>query len=163
MRSGFAASPSSAEYAKSPTPAGSESKSKGSCPARTESTSPQSSAVRAIGPSLSIVHAIAIAPCRLTRPKLGRIPEIPHHDIGQIIEPRVSEPIAQGASAADTIAPEPLDDPHVQYFIFQGFLHGPVNDAFPAEYPNPPANSIIAAFPISTAPARFSRSITVAL
>jgi hypothetical protein len=119
--------------------------------------------VRAIGPSLSIVHAIAIAPCRLTRPKLGRIPEIPHHDEGQIIEPRVSDPIAHGAIADATIAPDPLDDPHVQYFVFQGFLHGPVNEASPAEYPSPPASSIIAAFPISTAPARFNFSITVAL
>src|SRR5271170_3123951 len=133
MRTGFALSEVAGEYAKSETPAGKESKSKGSCPASTDSTNPQSSAVRAIGPSLSIVHAIAIAPCRLTRPKLGRIPEIPHHDEGRIIEPRVSEPIAQGAIAEATIAPEPLDDPQVQYFVFHGFLHGPVNDAFPAE------------------------------
>src|SRR5271170_4184019 len=163
MRTGFALSEVAGEYAKSETPAGNESKSNGSCPASTDSINPQSSAVRAIGPSLSIVHAIAIAPCRLTRPKLGRIPEIPHHDVGHIIEPRVSDPIAQGARAADTIAPEPLDDPHVQYFVFHGFLQAPVNEASPAEYPNPPASSIIAAFPISTAPARFSFSITVAL
>jgi hypothetical protein len=46
--------------------------------------------------------------------------------------------------------------------MFQGFRHGPVSDAFPDEYPRPPANSIIAAFPIMIAPASFKRSMTVA-
>src|SRR5450631_1537291 len=115
-----------------------------------------------MGPSLSIDQAIVIAPYRLTRPKLGRIPEIPHHVVGQIIEPRVSEPIAQVASAAETIAPDPLEEPQVQQSVFQGLRAGPVSDAFPLEYPSPPASSIIAALPISTAPARLSFSMTVA-
>ena len=87
------------------------------------------------------------------RPKLGRKPDTPHHAAGQMIEPLVSEPSAHGASAAATTAPEPLEEPQVQYSEFQGFLHGPVSEAAPEEYPKPPANSIIAAFPISTAPA----------
>ena len=58
-------------------------------------------------------HAMAIAPKRLTRPKLGLMPETPHHAEGQIMDPRVSEPSAQGASPAATIAPEPLDEPQV--------------------------------------------------
>jgi hypothetical protein len=111
---------------------------------------------------LSIDHAIAIAPCRLTRPKLGRIAEIPHHAPGQIVDPRVSDPIAHGASAAETTAPDPLDDPHVQRSVSHGFLVGPVSEAFADEYPSPPASSIIAAFPIRTPPAPFNRSTIVA-
>ena len=42
--------------------------SAGSAPAMASSTRPQSSAVRASGPSLSSVQHSAIAPCRLTRP-----------------------------------------------------------------------------------------------
>jgi hypothetical protein len=80
-----------------------------------------------------MVQAIAIAPCRLTRPKLGRMPLMPHCADGHRIEPRVSEPRAHGASAAATTAPDPLDDPHVQYFAFQGLRAGPVNEANPFE------------------------------
>jgi hypothetical protein len=75
---------------------------------------PQQSAVRAIGPILSMDHAMAIAPYRLTRPKLGRIPEMPQCVDGQMIDPRVSEPSVKAANAADVIAPEPLEEPHVQ-------------------------------------------------
>ena len=78
-----------------------------------------------MGQSLSVDHAIAMAPCRLTRPKLGRSPERPHHAEGQIVEPRVSEPSAHGASAAETTVPDPLDEPQVQYFMFQGFFDAP--------------------------------------
>src|SRR5438270_5339463 len=99
----------------------------------TERMEPQSSAVRAIGPSLSMVHAIAIAPCLLTRPKLGRIPETPHQDDGQIMEPRVSDPSAHAANPAATTAPDPLDEPHVQHSVFHGFLQGPVKEAEPPE------------------------------
>ena len=72
-----------------------------------------------------------MAPCRLTRPKLGLIPEIPQCDDGQMIDPRVSEPSVNAASAAAVIAPEPLDEPQVQKSTFQGFRHGPVSEAFP--------------------------------
>src|SRR5215469_10992644 len=99
----------------------------------TERIAPQSSALRAMGPSLSMVHAIAIAPNRLTRPKLGRMPERPHQEVGQMMEPRVSEPMAQGARPADTTAPEPLDEPQVQHSGFQGLRHGPVSEAKPFE------------------------------
>src|SRR5262249_15597873 len=127
------------------------------------STRPQSSAVRHMGPSLSIVHAIAIAPWRLTRPKLGLKPEIPQWEAGHRIDPRVSDPSVNGASAAATMAPEPLDHPQVQYLVFHGLRAGPVNEAKPFVYPRPPASSIMAALPIRTAPAAFSFSITVAL
>ena len=55
-------------------------------------------------------QAMAMAPYLLTRPKLGRMPEMPHQDVGQMIEPRVSEPRAQGASPAATMAPDPLEE-----------------------------------------------------
>src|SRR5579862_8035047 len=75
-------------YRKFASAGGRESWSCGSWPAMAERMMPQSSAVRAIGPSLSIDQASAIAPQRLTRPKLGRIPEMPHQDVGQMMEPR---------------------------------------------------------------------------
>ncbi len=74
-----------------------------------------------------------MTPARLTRPKLGRIPEIPHHVVGQMIEPRVSDPMAHGARPADTTAPEPLEEPHVQHSVFHGFRDGPVSEAKPFE------------------------------
>ncbi len=50
-----------------------------------------------------------------------------------MMEPRVSEPIAQGARPAATIAPEPLEDPQVQHSVFQGLRAGPVSAAKPFE------------------------------
>ena len=50
-------------------------------------------AERQIGPSLSIDQERAIAPVRLTRPKLGRREEQPQRSEGETIEPRVSDPI----------------------------------------------------------------------
>src|SRR5438093_7466325 len=41
-------------------------------------------------------------------------------DLGQMIEPQVSEPMAKGTSAADTAAPAPDDEPHVQRSSPQG-------------------------------------------
>src|SRR5689334_12495814 len=95
------------------------------------STSPQSSAVRAIGPILSIEYASAIAPSRLTRSNVGRSPEIPQYADGQMMDPHVSVPMANGASIAETIAPEPLDEPHVQHVSFHGFFAPPCSDAVP--------------------------------
>ena len=85
--------------------------------------------MRHMGPILSIEYASAIAPPRPTRPKVGRNPETPQNADGQTIEPHVSVPMANAASPAATIAPEPLDDPQVQQFMFQGFFAAPVADA----------------------------------
>jgi len=104
--------------------------SRGSAPAMAASTSPQSSAVRQMGPILSIVHESAIAPYRLTRPNVGRSPLTPQHADGNMIDPHVSVPIANGTSAAPTDAPDPLDEPPLQYCRFHGVRPGPVNDAF---------------------------------
>src|SRR5947207_15852505 len=59
----------------------------GSFPAIVASTTPQSSAVRPSGPSLSMVHASAIAPWRLTRPYVGLRPVTPQYAAGVRIEP----------------------------------------------------------------------------
>ncbi len=37
--------------------------------------------------------------------------------------------MANAAMPEATIAPEPLDDPHVQQFVFQGFLAAAVAEA----------------------------------
>src|SRR6266550_4054676 len=103
-----------------------------------------------------------MAPQRLTRPKVGRRPVLPQKLAGQRIEPQVSVPMANAARPAATIAPEPLELPHVQQVAFQGFFAGPVSDAEANRYPIPPASSIIADLPIRIAPARSSLSITAA-
>src|SRR5919201_2580698 len=98
-------------------------------PAIAASTSAQSSAERAIGPSLSSVQESAIAPWRDTRPYVGRRPVTPQYDAGVMMEPDVSEPMAYGTSPAATAAPEPLDDPPDQWSGFHGVRPGPWRDA----------------------------------
>src|SRR6266705_6668582 len=117
------------------------------------STASQSAAERAMGPSLSSDQERAIAPARDTRPKVGRSPETPQNDEGQMIEPQVSEPMPNGTSAAATAAPVPEDDPQVHRSRFQGFSAAPVREESGVEYPRPPASSTIASFPRRTAPA----------
>src|SRR5271165_764092 len=125
MRNG----PAGALNAKRACASGSEPASVGSCPLMTASTVEQSSAVRHMGPILSIEYASAMAPPRPTRPKVGRKPETPQKAEGQTIEPQVSVPMAKAAMAEATIAPEPLDEPQVQQLVFQGFLAAPLADA----------------------------------
>src|SRR3954466_12726906 len=87
---------------------------------------------------------------------------MPVNEDGQPIEPHVSVPMANAARPAETIAPEPLEEPQVQQPSFHGFLAAPLMDADAKRYPMPPASSIIAALPSSTAPACSSFLITVA-
>ena len=101
----------------------------GSAPAIAASTSAASSAVRAIGPILSSVHESAIAPCRDTRPYVGRTPVMPQYADGVPIEPDVSLPSAYGTRPPATAAADPLDDPPDQRSVFQGFKPGPCSDA----------------------------------
>src|SRR5262245_8209007 len=79
-----------------------------------------------------------------------------------MIEPDVSEPIANGTSPAPTATPEPLDEPPLHDFSSHGLSPGPVNDAWACLYPMPPAISTIASLAASTAPASCSLRITVA-
>src|SRR5207249_1507648 len=74
--------------------------SSGSRPWMRSRTSSQSLAERAIGPSLSSDQDSAIAPCRDTRPNVGRSPETPQKDDGHRIDPQVSEPMANGTRPA---------------------------------------------------------------
>ena len=93
-------------------------------------TSPQSSAVRHIGPGLSRVHERGIPPARLTRPYVGRRPAMPQLEEGMMIDPHVSEPMANGTSPALTADAEPLDEPPAQVVPPQGLMPGPVKVAF---------------------------------
>ena len=104
-------------------------RSAASAPAIASSTAAQSSAVRAIGPSLSSVHERAIAPFRETRPYVGRRPVTPQYADGVPIEPDVSDPMANGTSPAPTAAPDPLDEPPDQRSVFHGLRPGPWRDA----------------------------------
>src|SRR5215475_5556379 len=74
-------------------------------------TMAQSSALRQMGPSLSVVHESAIAPVRGTRPNVGRNPETPHVRDGDVIEPLVSEPMLNATQPADVADAGPADDP----------------------------------------------------
>src|ERR1700690_1868028 len=86
----------------------------------TSSTSAQSSTDRQMGPSLSIVQLRAMAPVRGTRPKLGLSPESPHRVEGELMEPSVSDPIANPTQPAATALAEPADDPLEPCSGFQG-------------------------------------------
>src|SRR5579862_746020 len=80
-------------------------------PAIACNTSAQSSAERAIGPSLSIVQLRAIAPVRGTNPKVGRSPVTPQRVDGEEMEPSVSDPMAKPTHPAATALAGPADEP----------------------------------------------------
>src|ERR1700687_4696740 len=86
------------------------------------STIAQSSTLRQIGPSLSIVHESAIAPVRGTRPNVGRSPVVPHRVEGDEIDPSVSLPIANPTSPAAVADAGPADDPLDPWSTFHGFF-----------------------------------------
>src|SRR6478735_9631316 len=94
--------------------------SSGSGPIVAAAINPQSSAVRASGPTVSSVNESGIALARLTRPLVGFNPVTPQKCAGRRIEPPVSEPSAAGTSRAPTAAPEPDDEPPVTCAGFQG-------------------------------------------
>lgn len=64
-----------------------------------------------MGPSLSIDQLRAIAPVRGTRPKVGRSPVTPHRVLGEEIDPKVSEPIANPTAPAAVAEAEPAEEP----------------------------------------------------
>src|ERR1700735_232626 len=75
------------------------------------SSTAQSAALRAIGPTLSSDEANAIMPYRDTRPYVGLIPTMPLNDAGWRIEPPVSVPVAAMAKRPATKAAEPPLEP----------------------------------------------------
>ena len=118
-------------------------------------TSAQSSAERASGPSLSRLHASAIAPRVGTRPNVGRWPVTPLRVDGETMEPYVSLPIAKGTSPAETAAAGPALDPLDPCSTFHGLFVRPPNHTSP--HARAPSESLAT----STAP-EASRSSTTA-
>jgi hypothetical protein len=53
----------------------------------------------------------AIAPLRLTLPKVGLTPATPQRVLGETIEPRVSVPIENPTRPAEVADAEPADEP----------------------------------------------------
>src|SRR4051812_28174424 len=91
----------------------------------------QSSTLRVMGPSLSMLQLKAIAPYLLTLPNDGRKPVSPHSVDGDTIEPNVSDPIAKGKQPALTLDAGPADEPLEPRVISQGFLVLPPNQTSP--------------------------------
>ena len=120
------------------------------------STSAQSSALRASGPSLSSDQQSVIAPVRLTRPKVGRSPVTPQTVAGETIDPSVSDPMANGTSPAATAAADPAEEPLDPLVGFQGLR------VIPPNHTSPIASSPKLSFATSTAPAASSFRMTVA-
>jgi len=108
-----------------------ELRSAGSPPLIAASTSAQSSTERQIGPILSTDQQSAIAPARLTRPKVGRRPVVPQRCEGEVIEPSVSVPIANAQSPATVAEAEPALEPLEPSFRFQGLRVLPANQMSP--------------------------------
>src|SRR6476469_1089948 len=96
----------------------------------------------------------AIAPARLTRPKLGRRPVTPQRADGEMIDPHVSVPIVKPARPAAVAAPGPADDPLEPSARFQGFLVVPPNQTAPH------ASSPMVSLATRTAPACSRRRTT---
>jgi hypothetical protein len=119
-------------------------------------TSAQSSAERAIGPSLSMLQASAIAPCRLMRPKVGRSPVAPQRVQGETMLPQVSDPSAKPTSPAAVADAEPAEEPLDPCSRFHGFFVVPPNQT------SPQASAPRLSFATSTAPASSSLETEVA-
>src|SRR5690242_9928844 len=84
-------------------------------------TSAQSSALRQMGPSLSIVQESAIAPVRGTRPNVGRKPLSPQVRDGDVMDPFVSEPMENPTRPAAVADAGPADEPLDPVSGFHGF------------------------------------------
>src|SRR6267378_8460584 len=120
------------------------------------STIAQSSTLRQIGPSLSMVQESAIAPVRGTLPKVGRRPVVPQRVTGEEIEPSVSLPIEKPTSPAAVADAGPADDPLEPCSTFQGFFVVAPNQMSPC------ASSPSVSLATRIAPAASSRCTTVA-
>src|SRR6202000_1110343 len=99
--------------------------SSGSAPAIRPSSSAQSSADCAKGPTVSSDCDSGIAPARLTRATVVFRPATPQKCAGIRTEPPVSEPSAAEVSRAATADPEPDDEPPVICSTFQGLCTAP--------------------------------------
>ena len=85
----------------------------------------QSSTVRVMGDTVSIVQARGTTLWLLTRPMVGRMPTMPLTEEGNRMEPPVSVPSAPRQVRAATAAPDPPLDPAGKRPGFQGLRHVP--------------------------------------
>ena len=109
-----------------------------------------------IGPIVSSDQQSCMQPCRLTRPKVGRIPTVPLRLEGPMMLPAVSVAMEKPTRPAAVADPDPDDDPAAPSLGFHGHRVSPRNQGSP-----PPANGLVASLAMSTAPAFSSRSATV--
>src|SRR4051812_21498936 len=96
-----------------------------------EKTRAQSSTVRAIGPTLSMLHDKVIHPNRLTRPKVGRSPLQPQVRQGETMLPWVSLPRPKPTRPAVTDEAAPAEEPLEPVRGFQGLRVMPPNQRSP--------------------------------
>src|SRR5262245_52356424 len=68
-----------------------------------------------------------MAPYRLTRPNVGRIPVRPLRADGEMTDPPVSVPMENATRPAAVAAPGPADDPAASWSGFHGFRVSPPN------------------------------------
>src|SRR6516164_4903245 len=146
-------------------PAGGRPKVRGSAgsgPSIARYNSAASSTERAIGPGVSRLGLKGRIPKVLTRPIVVLRPVSPHQDAGNLTEPPVSVPTAQGAKPAATATPEPLlDPPGVRAVAGSQGLHGVPRCWL---VPQPPiANSTVCVLPITISPAAIRRRAKVAV
>ena len=85
-------------------------------PASTPSSAAASRTVIAIGPGVSWEADTGTTPSVGTRPTVGLNPTQPLNAAGQVIEPSVSVPTANGVIRAPTAAPLPELDPPAERF-----------------------------------------------
>src|SRR5579862_1201595 len=130
--------------------------SRPSLPRIASRTSAQSSTLRQIGPSLSMLQESAIAPVRGTNPNVGRKPVTPQRVLGDEIEPSVSDPIAKATHPAAVAEAEPAEEPLDPCAGFHGLRVRPPNHVSSI------ASAPRLSFVTSTAPAASSRFTTVA-
>ena len=133
--------------------------SRGDAPASTSSAAAASRTDRVIGPQWSSVGHSGLMPARLTRPKVGFSPTMPHTDAGQRIEPPVSVPGASATMPAATAAPDPPLDPPGTRLGSCGLRHVPYQGLSEVV---PQASSCVLSFPMQTAPAPASSATTSA-
>ena len=94
-------------------------------PAIASSRRAQSSALRAIGPTVSNVHETGKTPSLETSPIVGRSPVTPQKHAGMRIEPPVSVPSVAAARSAAAAAPEPPLEPPQTRSSDHGLRAGP--------------------------------------
>src|SRR5437762_1832437 len=94
-------------------------------------TRAQSSTDRQIGPSLSMLQASVMQPWRLTRPKVGRRPVVPHSRQGETMLPKVSDPMPKPNRPAAVPEALPAEEPLEPRLGFHGLRVIPPNHLSP--------------------------------